>query len=142
MSEIRTYRLDIDTKNTILGKIEAFFRSKTEVEFAYVYGSFLGANIFRDMDIGVYVDETKVRDIVKSELGLEGELERYLGVKIPLDVRIINKSHVAYAYNVLKGRLIFNRNDRKRVNFSTYVLSRYFDLEPVLSYHQKEAFVP
>jgi len=142
MAEITAYKLSNDKKKKILRQIEEFFHEKPEIEFAYIYGSFNADGPFRDIDIGIYVNENQVKEQVKFELTLEMELERYVGISIPVDIRIVNKGNITYAYNVLKGRLIYNKNDSKRVNFVTYVLSRYFDLKPVLSYYQKEAFVP
>ena len=131
-----------ENKN-IIEKITNFIKSKEDIRFAYVFGSFALANVsaksrtnveisslnkknFNDIDMGIYLSKDSTQDTLSLELELENELESIL--HIPIDVRIINYAPLSFQYNVIKtGILIVDNDTDFRVDFEGLTLKKYFD---------------
>lgn len=105
--------------------------------FAYVYGSFVMADKFRDIDIAVYL-----KQIPSTPLHVELELETELGNIIKnylVDVRILNNAPLSFRYNVIKsGKPIVVVDDDARTDFEEATLSNYFDFSPFRKMYLKE----
>ncbi len=72
----------------------------------------------------------------ESDMALK--IEDKLGIKTPLDMRVLNRAGLRFANQILKyGRLIFSRDERKRVNFETISISNYLDFMPFLHEYEK-----
>ena len=140
VKKLKRYHLDKKKKSTVIGEISKVLDGRKEILFAYIYGSFLEEGYFRDIDIAVYVGDSKGKTYFVYEENLEKDLKKCLSINAPVDVRVINRSPISFKYHVLKGRLIVNHNEEKRVDFTAHTVSRYLDLESMLSYYQKEAF--
>ena len=104
---------------------------------AYVYGSFVMADKFRDIDIAVYL-----KQIPSTPLHVELELETELGNIIKnylVDVRILNNAPLSFRYNVIKsGKPIVVVDDDARTDFEEATLSNYFDFSPFRKMYLKE----
>jgi predicted nucleotidyltransferase len=138
---IKRHNADEETKQDIIFRISKELEKRPEILFAYIYGSFLEKGFFRDIDIAIYVElEVRVEDYFRYENDIGNEIERAIGKEFNADVRIINGSPIVFKYHAIKGRLIDNKNDERRIEFVSHVLSRYFDLRGILHYYQKEAF--
>jgi len=91
--------------------------------FAYLHGSFLTEESFRDIDVGLL---TGVPKDLSFESDLSYELSAALGYKV--DVRVINHAPVAFQAAALRnGRLLLTRNDDARTDFIENVGRRYRD---------------
>jgi predicted nucleotidyltransferase len=142
INKLKHFHLDKKKKSSLIKEISKVLDSRKEILFAYIYGSFLEEGNFRDIDIAVDVGDINEKTDFVYEENLEKDLKKSLSINIPVDVRVINRSPISFKYQVLKGRLIVNHNEEKRVDFTVHTVSRYLDLESVLSYYQKEAFIP
>jgi predicted nucleotidyltransferase len=102
-----------------------------------VYGSFVMADKFRDIDIAVYL-----KQIPSTPLHVELELETELGNIIKnylVDVRILNNAPLSFRYNVIKsGKPIVVVDDDARTDFEEATLSNYFDFSPFRKMYLKE----
>ena len=101
---------------------------------AYVHGSFVEDGPFRDIDVALYYHPTPEFNLLDRELDMEVALEEALieaGIRIPVDVRIINQAPLSFRYGVIKdGELLLVRDDNRRVDFEVLTLSKYFDFAP------------
>ena len=89
--------------------------------FAYLHGSFLTEESFRDIDLGLF---SGVAKDLSFESDLSYELSTALGYEI--DVRVINDAPVAFQMAALRnGRLLLSRNDDARTDFIENVGRRY-----------------
>lgn len=72
-----------------------------------IHGSFSDDLSYRDIDIGVYVDEKEVSQNDAIEYGLrisaQGEMETGI---TPLDLKVINYAPVGFRYYATKGILL------------------------------------
>jgi len=112
----------------IKARIRDFLRDREEVLFAYLHGSFLRGEGYRDVDVAVYVDPGKVEDFIEYELRLSVSLENILG--IPVDVKILNSAPPAFRYRVLGGELIFLRDEKRWLEFYDLTVREYLDFRP------------
>ncbi|NHV99032.1 MAG: nucleotidyltransferase domain-containing protein [Thaumarchaeota archaeon] len=79
--KVKYYRLSEEGKAEALQKLEEILEKKGEIKLAYVFGSFIRRNAFRDIDIAVYsVPSLTLEEFL--ELGAEIELE--LGFQVDL----------------------------------------------------------
>ncbi|MGQ9648011.1 MAG: nucleotidyltransferase domain-containing protein [Thermodesulfobacteriota bacterium] len=115
-------------------RIEATVKERLEKEerivFAYLHGSFTEGRPFRDIDISVFVDESRVskEKTLNFEVSFSVELEDT--IRMPIDVKVINYAPLAFQYYSTAGTLLMCRDDDFRVDFLTRIRSLYFDFRP------------
>ncbi len=44
-------------KEILINNIEIFLEKRREIQFAYLFGSFLDGKAFRDIDLAIYIDK-------------------------------------------------------------------------------------
>ncbi len=144
-------------REKLLAALRASLVAREDVLFAYVYGSFAEGVPFHDIDVGVYLSSACEPENTWADIELAQELELALrrariacrtgrdrGAKqrpIPVDVRILNEAPIAFSYHVLRGELLFSRDEETRVRWATQILARYLDLKPLRQMALKEAMV-
>ena len=84
--EFAYYKLSEKEKERILNMLKKKLMCYDEVVFAYVYGGFIERDVFRDIDVGIWVRD-KERAFyyavdISAKLGLE--------VGFPVDLQVIN----------------------------------------------------
>jgi predicted nucleotidyltransferase len=114
-------------------KLAEILSAEPAVEMAYLYGSFATglATQHSDIDIGVLV-KPKYASVVdfKFESSLAEKSEGILESHKEVDLRVINKAPLHFQYQVIKpGMVLYAANDKNRVEFETYVISRYLDMK-------------
>jgi predicted nucleotidyltransferase len=113
------------------------FSEHPEIAAVYLFGSYLTAVAFKDIDIGL-LSKAPVDTPMDLELTIECDLEKRLGV--PLDIRLLNHAPPAFCFNVFKqGTIILDRNPNFRADFECRQLKKYFDFQPFLKRYLKEA---
>lgn len=112
-------------KKEIIELVRQNLSARQEIVFAYVFGSIVDSNAFKDVDVGIYVDD-KVSDGFAYAFDVSGELEKLLRCRV--DVIVLNKAPDHLIYSISRGRIILNRDDDARVRFLTRSWSRYFDI--------------
>lgn len=131
--------------NEIIEQIKTYFSSRSDICFAYLFGSFGTEyqNKFSDIDIAVYVNELKnkfeYRDL---EFRIEAELSQILR-DIKIDVRILNDAPIINVGKILtEGKLIFVRDQKFYDDYYELSLLKYLDYQiiykPLINYHYKE----
>ena len=131
------FQISESDKKIIMEKLRYSLEKRPNLLFAYVYGSFVVADKFRDIDIAVYL-----KQIPSTPLHVELELETELGNIIKnylIDVRILNNAPLSFRYNVIKsGKPIVVVDDDARTDFEEATLSNYFDFSPFRKMYLKE----
>lgn len=104
--------MDLKVVKVILEKIGQIVVNFPEVEVAYVFGSFLVRDDFRDIDVALLVsEELSPYKALKLAMHIGSELD--FGIKIghDFDVRVMNNAHPEFQYEVVKtGVAIFSRD--------------------------------
>ncbi len=107
-----------------------------EVEFAYIFGSFVLRERFEDIDVAVYVGNPSVLDDRTThpygyESTILGELTRLLHTD-KLDFVVLNHAGPTLFTRVInKGKRILDRNPAKRVEVENAARREYIDAEPI-----------
>lgn len=110
-----------DERERLIRAIKDRLLQEQDIVFAYIHGSFLTEEFFRDIDVGIL---SGVAMDLSFESDLSLELSTALGYEI--DVRVINDAPVAFQMAALRnGRLLLSRNDDARTDFIENVGRRY-----------------
>ncbi len=117
------------TKEEVTRLLTEHLSGRQEIVFAYLFGSIVESEAFRDVDVGIYVGDMKaISDELGYALKLSGELEQLLGCRV--DVILMNTAPDHLIHSISKGKLVLNRDDDLRVDFVSSSWSRYFDIQP------------
>ncbi len=110
-----------------------------EVVFAYLYGSFAESQPFHDIDVAVYLRNAPTESNTAKAVALAQCCTEHTGR--PVDVRVVNEAPVSFVYHVLRGRLLFSRDDSLLADVIERTTSRYLDAAPLLRQATREAFM-
>lgn len=117
-------------------RIKSYLSSREEIMFAYIFGSFVRSEQYHDIDIAVYVTgEFDYKNLVKHSYGYESgllvELNRLLRTD-KVDLVLLNTSPPSLTSNIINtGKLLFDKDKYKRIEFENRCRKEYIDLEPV-----------
>lgn len=107
-------------------QISFFLQEQQDVVFAYLFGSFVNHERFRDIDIGIYCENEA--DLLASGL-LKTDLEQL--VSYPIDIIQINKlteNNPELAFGmVTSGRLVITKDVVLHQAYKERVLAVYYD---------------
>ncbi|MFZ3167366.1 MAG: nucleotidyltransferase domain-containing protein [Candidatus Methanoperedens sp.] len=107
-----------------------------EVLFSFLFGSYAKGiqNENSDIDIAIYlIDESLIEKDPLYPSRLAIKIERALAGKKTVDVRILNGSTLRFRSQVLRfGKLLFSKDEKKRIEFETSSLDLYYDFKPHL----------
>lgn len=127
-----------DEKNRLIQHLASFIEGRSEIVFAYLFGSFIEGLPFHDIDMGIYLSEIKEEEASLYSIDLALVLTQAL--RIPVDVRILNFAPVSFLYHVIRGKLILERDEEVLSRFVERTIAKYLDLKPLIRRGTKEAF--
>lgn len=129
-NSFKTYTSTSIEKREIITFIKKALQKHDEIIFAYIYGSFIDPEMpfFRDIDIGVYVNEEKVssKQFIDYALNLSSDIELSLK-RYPVDVVVMNNSPLSLTFRITQGELLFTKKEDTWTNFITKTWSLYHD---------------
>jgi hypothetical protein len=107
---------------------------RSPVILAYLYGSRSRGRYTILSDVGIaLVTEEALPPLARLDLELDLEVKLAAAGIEGADVRLINQAPVAVKGRVVtEGKLIYCRDDQKRIEFETMTRSQYLDLQPFL----------
>ncbi len=134
----KAFVLNLRQREELIKRLKNGLRDREEIAFAYLYGSFAEDTPFHDIDVGIYL--SGIRQEESTSYGIA--LSQILGneVKLPVDVRVLNFAPVSFIYQVIRGILIFDRNEELRAQVVEDTVKKYLDLKPIIHQGIKEAF--
>jgi predicted nucleotidyltransferase len=135
---VRKFLFSKEEKDNLVVKLRSLLEGQSAVQFAYLYGSFLDDLPCHDIDVGIYVQGIKETDMTFYGLELGEQFSREVSCLV--DLRVLNNCSVPFLYNVLKGKLIFDRNPDLHAQVFERTVSRYLDMKPLLLRATREAF--
>jgi len=94
-------------RDQILNKLRQYANNRKDIKMLVLYGSILHRDFIRDIDVAIFVEENE-RDLLRLEFEIEEELERIL--RMPVDVRLINRAPPWFIKKVIKEGLILKGN--------------------------------
>jgi predicted nucleotidyltransferase len=135
--EIIMNKKEIDFGRTVR-KLKDFLSKRDDVVFAYLHGSFVQGEEFRDVDVAVFLGGRFLQstDLVEYEISLSLQLEKEL--RLPADVKILNTAPLSFRYHATLGTLLLTRDESVRENYLNRTWSEYFDFLPLSRIYQEE----
>jgi len=129
-------RLSNEERVALLERLACKLKDDPEIVFAYVYGSFIEREFFRDLDVAVWLkNPSKAFDYT---VDLSARLEIELGV--PVDVQVLNGAPLPFKFYVFKdGKLLYSKDEVLRVRLLDEVLRESLDLQFVQSLAARNA---
>ena len=131
----RAYRLDNEARERVLTRLGEVLTERQDIIFACVYGSFLTADAFRDVDLAIWTADFAAASI---DLELAGSLSSQIG--FPVDVRRINDAPVSFQFAALRGRVVAVQDEELLANLMERIAREYHDRAPLLRRATREAF--
>lgn len=108
-------------RHALARAIEHRLGREPAILFAYLHGSFVAEDSFRDIDVAILTQPDKG---FPFESDLSAELSSALGHEV--EVRLLNHAPVAFQMAVLRdGEVLFCRNEEARRDFVEHVGRRY-----------------
>jgi len=111
----------------------------TGIKLAYLYGSFAQGTAAENSDVDIAIvfhDHTLPSRLSPLETSMALEIEKHIQREV--DLRIINNAPLSFLYQVVNiGQPLFMASDEERINFESYVLSRFFDFRPFWDIHDQ-----
>lgn len=135
----KLYHADEEERTRVMSRLAEACARESNIAFAYLYGSFVDANAFHDVDIGVYVHHIEAGEDTFSSLDLGQRLAD--SMPFPIDVRIINHAPVSFLYHVLSGRPLHVQDEELLTDLMEQVGRQYLDMAPLLRQSTRDAFV-
>jgi predicted nucleotidyltransferase len=135
----KLYRADEVQRADIQRTLASALAGASDVVFAYLHGSFLDGARFHDVDVGVYLigpSETHARRALELSDRLSSE------VGVPVDARPLNDAPVSFRFHVVRGKLLFSRDEETLADLIERTVQRYLDMAPLLRRATVEAFGP
>lgn len=107
-----------------------------DILLAYLFGSYAKGtqNETSDIDIAIFLmDESLLERYPLYPSRLAIKIENNLSRKKRVDIRVLNGSTLRFKSQVLRyGKLLFSRDEKKRIEFETTSLDNYYDFKPYL----------
>jgi hypothetical protein len=119
-----------------------YFARHTEVEVAYIFGSVAQgkSSALSDIDIAILVDKQQVNENA-YRYGYKAEITTDLISLLKtnaVDLVILNDANTLLRHRVLyHGKLIYSKNEKKRIEFETSTIDRYIDFKEFIKPHIK-----
>jgi len=134
----RRHLLEAEEKEEVLRTIRTVLAGFDEIEVGYVFGSFSQGD-FGDVDVAILVaGEPTPYQAMRFRARVERELERGFGYRFEADVKILNTAPISFQYEVIKsGRLVFSRDNERKVRYEAGVLSLYLDYADTLDWFDR-----
>lgn len=124
--------------NNILPNLEAYFRSKREIDFAYLFGSLATGRDgpLSDVDVAFFLNG-KRSNFFKTRLTVITDLMDLFN-RNEIDAIPLNDASPLLRFKVIKnGCLLFQKNKSQRINFEIKSSFEYLDFKPLLDRYFK-----
>lgn len=106
-------------KKSVLQRIRTILEGFEEIDLAYVFGSFMERDDFRDIDVAIHLSkDLPPYQRFKLSQKVAGSLERAIKPRFYYDVKILNTAPAYFQYEVIsKGILVLEKDKEMRVDF-------------------------
>jgi hypothetical protein len=131
--------MEMIRKDIMVSLIREVVREDERVVFAYLYGSFVTEESFRDIDVGVYLKNTEENSIVvsvelKTQLSRDAQRHGFSFGADQFDVKILNDAPFTFLRRVFEqGILLFDLNPELRTDLIEYVSLKYRECAGILA---------
>jgi len=115
--------------------------ARPEIVFAYLHGSFLSRGPYRDIDVAVWLDPSRVARDDRGRYTLDLSVALHLKLRHQVDVRALNDASLAFRYHALKGQPLVVRDHEFMDELRARTWDEYFDFLPFARQYLREALI-
>jgi len=137
----KSFSLSQQERNSVRSRVREILERESVVLFAYLYGSFVTADGFNDIDLAVWADETILKDkneIFDYQLNLALKIEHEVG-PLPVDVTVLNSAPLPLRFRVVsEGELLLSRDEPQRIEFESHTRALFFDFIPHIDFYYEK----
>ena len=113
----------------LLTKVERYLKDRSDVSFAYLFGS-LAKGEFRplsDVDIAIFLSPGVEKEVMEKKMEILGDLMELLETD-EIDLVILNTAPLSLAGRILESRKVIADNDPfVRHKYESLTMREYFD---------------
>jgi len=126
-------------KDRIINLIEDVLNKDDRLVFAYLYGSFVKEETFRDIDIGIYIKNPDdnpffISSDIQTKLSQTSKQRGLSLIADLFDVKVINHAPFTFLKRIFKeGKLIVDNNPDLRTDMIEYVSLKYRECSGLLA---------
>jgi len=122
----------LSMKEKNLSRISKALEAFDLVALAYVFGSFLEGEEYRDIDLGlVLAKDPGPAERLAYAMEVGRAVERAIAPRREVDVKVLNGAPASFQYEVVRtGRCVFAREERERVRYEANLTSEWLDFKP------------
>lgn len=125
-SEFRYLSLGMEEREDLTSMLRERLEGYEGVGFAYLFGGFVEREVFRDVDVGVWLRDPEMA--WRFTVDVSAEITGDLGV--PIDVQVLNRAPLPFRYHVLtEGRLLVSLDEGERLRMVNLTTRMYWDLK-------------
>lgn len=106
----------------IIQQLNRILVERSEIQFAYLHGSFIEGLAFNDVDLALYLSPLPA-DVFDYTMTLSMALTRRL--HLPVDIQVLNNAPLGFQHQVLQGQLLFTRNELLLTDYIEAVANQY-----------------
>ena len=120
--------------------LEGYFKEHPEIELVYIFGSIAQGriNTLSDIDIALLSDPKEIDDRL-YHYGYKAQILTDLMKLLKtnnVDLVILNEASPLLKHRVLYfGKLIYSKDERKRIQFQVETIDKYLDFKQLLRLH-------
>ncbi len=126
----------MDTREQVVAAAKIVVAEDQRVMFAYMYGSFVHSETFRDVDVGVYLRDP-AENPFQITFDIKERISRSLRSFIDadrFDVSILNDAPFTFLKRVfVEGILLLDRDPDRRTDVIEYVSYKYRECAGILA---------
>lgn len=128
-------------KEIIIRRMHDVLAPLPSLRIAYVYGSFLLRDDFRDIDIALLVDGRQIGEEFFQKYAADAgdRIEEALDFRSECDVKVLNGQPIWFGFEVIStGRLLYVRDDDERIDFETEVTIEHLAMKSMYDLFDRE----
>jgi predicted nucleotidyltransferase len=123
---LRYRKLTVEEKERLLESLRKELEGVDGIVFAYVHGGFVEMDVFRDVDVAVWIKNPE--DALDYEVDFSAKLEADL--KTPIDLHALNQAPLSFRHHALtRGKLLFSKDEETRIRLIDETVRQYADLK-------------
>lgn len=101
--------------------------ARPEIDFAYLFGSFIADVAYHDIDVGVYLHPADLSRAAIFDYEMDLSTALTMALRKTVDVHVLNGAPLGMQHTILQGALLFARNEERLTDLIERVAGEVMD---------------
>jgi len=111
----------------VITVLSGYLKSRGDIIFALLHGSFIREKTFRDIDIAIFLDPIPDSPL-NYELDLSTKLDMATSLPAETDIRILNGAPLSFRFHCIRDyKILLCRDEARFVEFREHTIRDYQD---------------